>query len=167
MVALHRATQSFHHQHYPSLFPAPDPDDNHRSYFGNYLPLPSPLARFLKLKNPLRKRTGFALGWEIQGVLHAYLLYKIEKPSGFTHTPERWTIRINDIGVSSDYRKSGIASELISLLFERTASLRPCNYFANVYDQNVASAALFEKLGFRNISAQYLFLTETPPADKE
>lgn len=166
MVSLHRVTQTFHHKHYPSLFPVPDPDDNHRSYFGNYLPLPSPLARVLKLKNPLRKRTGFALGWEIQGVLYAYLLYKIEKPSGFTNSPGHWTIRINDIGVSSDYRKSGIASNLINALFERTASLKPCNYFANVYDQNIASAALFEKQGFRTISAQYHFQNEGSAADK-
>ena len=95
MVALHRATQSFHHQHYPSLFPAPDPDDNHRSYFGNYLKeklgIDYVYANTLEINNG--KLTGQVIHPVVDGQRKALLLNQIAEQQGID--PQQ-TIAVGD-----------------------------------------------------------------------
>ncbi|MEP0190298.1 MAG: GNAT family N-acetyltransferase [Erythrobacter sp.] len=139
MLDLFAQGQRPHHESHPEHF---GPGDNTEA-------IEAYLKGFLKGRNPLRKRTGFAKGWFVDGVLCGYLLYRLELREDVFYGRARWSCFVEDIVIDKNERASGAASALIELMLAEAESRGDCVFGATVWSGNEASARLFERHGFR------------------
>jgi len=145
MVGLFQQGQQPHHEAFPDHFgPAQD-----RAPIINYL------QGFLKPRNPLRSRTGFAYGWNVDGALAGYLLYRLNHSNDAFYGRERWTCHIEDIVVDETARGLGGASALMGALMKEVEPLENCAVSGTVWRMNTASEALFRKNGFEPLSQAF------------
>ncbi|MEP2735978.1 MAG: GNAT family N-acetyltransferase [Erythrobacter sp.] len=145
MTDLFEQGQKPHHDAFPDHFgPAKD-----RAAIGHYL------QGFLKPRNPLRQRNGFAKGWYAGGELAGYLLYRLSKSANIFYGEPRWTCFVEDIVVSENARGAGGASALMGALMEEITPLENCAVSGTVWNMNAASEALFRKHGFEPLSKAF------------
>lgn len=145
MTDLFQQGQKPHHDAFPAHFgPAED-----RAVIMQYL------QGFLKPRNPFRKRSGFALGWFVDGALAGYLLYYLNQSSNVFYGKPRWTCFIEDIVVSESARGQGGGSALMGALLAQVEPLENCAVSGTVWKANSASEALFAKHGFEPLSQAF------------
>ncbi|MGB7373066.1 N-acetyltransferase family protein [Pontixanthobacter sp.] len=145
MVDLFQQGQTSHHAAFPAHFgPASDS---------------APIARycrgFLKPRNPFRKRSGFAKGLFIDGVLAGHVLYRLNKGYNVFYGSPRWSCFIEDITITETARGTGGASALMEALLADMEALGQCVISGTVWNMNAASAALFTKHGFEPLSRAF------------
>ena len=145
MTELFAQGQEPHHEAFPDHFgPADD-----RAAITSYL------QGFLKPRNPLRKRHGFAKGWFVDGTLAGYLLYRLSQTNNVFYGQTRWTCYVEDIVVDESARGLGGASALMGALLEEAERLPNCAVSGTVWSMNRASEALFLKHGFEPLSQAF------------
>lgn len=155
MVKIFIHGQLFHHNAFPDIFCEPPNDDAIASHFMGFLRPESKLKRFLKLKNPLTERTNFAIGWRQNEQLTGYLLYHLYLSSNVFNGNNKWTSMVYDIAVDPDFRKRGIARHLLTAYKSKVQSLGGCTVYANIWNGNTGSLALFDAAGFKPVSTQF------------
>lgn len=145
MTDLFQQGQESHHDAFPAHFgPADD-----RATIARYL------QGFLKPRNPLRSRRGFAKGWYVDSTLAGYLLYYLHQSDNVFYGKPRWTCFIEDIVVSKEARGRGGASVLMDALLSELEPLENCAISGTVWNANSASEALFKKHGFEPLSRAF------------
>ncbi len=145
MTDLFEQGQKPHHDAFPDHFgPA-----NDRAAITRYL------QGFLKPRNPLRKRNGYAMGWFVDGTLAGYLLYRLHQTSNVFYGKTRWTCFVEDIVVDERTRGLGGASALMGALLQEAERLDNCAVSGAVWNMNPASEALFLKHGFEPLSQTF------------
>ncbi len=149
MVGLFRQGQQPHHEAYPEHFGPVDDTAKIVHYLQN----------FLKPRNPLRQRYGFAKGWYVDGEMMGYLLYRVSRSDDIFYGKPRWNCFIEDIVVDARARGMGGASALMEALVDEVAALGECAVSGNVWRMNEASQALFEKHGFEALSQTFFKVT--------
>jgi ribosomal protein S18 acetylase RimI-like enzyme len=142
MVHLFKQGQNPHHKAFPAHFgPAVD-----------HMAIRRYLLDFLKPRNPLRNRAGFAKGWYVDGALAGYLLYRLGQTKNVFYGKTRWNCYIEDIVVDQRARGSCGGSELMQALWAEIEHLDDCVVSGTVWGNNAASQALFRKHGFEPLS---------------
>lgn len=145
MISLFEEGQVPHHAAYPAHFgPAID-----RAEIAQYV------RTFLKPRNPLGKRYGYALGWYVEGVLKGYLLYRLTNSRDIFFGKARWSGFIEDVVVAENARGMGGASALMKALLAEVRPLGDCVISGHVWRMNDASEALFRKHGFEPLSQTF------------
>ncbi len=159
MIDLYEAGQHFHHALYPGIFCPPCDHESVAHHFRNYMAPEPPLARLKRRQNPFallfRPRTRFSIGWTEEGKLYGYILYTINQTNNVLNGDKHLEVSIEDVAVSTKMRRRGIAKNLIQGVYENTSTLGNCHIFAQVWDGNDASNALFKEAGFTAVSTQY------------
>jgi ribosomal protein S18 acetylase RimI-like enzyme len=138
MVGLFKQGQAPHHEAFPEHFGPADDDGAIASY----------LRSFFKPRNPLRKHTGYAIGWYAQGTLKGYLLYRLYRSRDIFYGKPRWHCYVEDIVVDANARGTGAGSAMMAALLDKTAPLKNCCIAGTVWQMNSASQALFTRHGF-------------------
>jgi len=87
--------------------------------------------------------------------LYGYILYTINQTNNVLNGDKHLEVSIEDVAVSTKMRRRGIAKNLIQGVYENTSTLGNCHIFAQVWDGNDASNALFKEAGFTAVSTQY------------
>lgn len=113
------------------------------------------LQGFLKPRNPLRHRHGFAKGLFVDGALAGYLLYRLNQSNHVFYGKMRWTCFVEDIVVDENARGLGGASALMGALMAEVEPLTNCAVSGTVWNHNSASEALFRKHGFEPLSQAF------------
>jgi ribosomal-protein-alanine N-acetyltransferase len=79
-----------------------------------------------------------------------------------------WTVlgegNITNVAVDADYRKKGIAGEMLAALHESGAEKNVDAYFLEVRESNAAAIHLYEKMGYKEIGRRKRFY-ERPVED--
>jgi ribosomal-protein-alanine N-acetyltransferase len=79
-----------------------------------------------------------------------------------------WTVlgegNITNVAVDADYRKQGIAGEMLTTLHENGAEKNVDTYFLEVRESNAAAIHLYEKMGYKEIGRRKRFY-ERPVED--
>jgi ribosomal protein S18 acetylase RimI-like enzyme len=149
MVQLFVQGQEPHHVKFPEHF---GPADDHAAiteYFRGFFGPRNPLRKLLKT------RTGFAIGWFVEGVLSGYLLYRLQRTNNVFYGAERWTCFIEDIVVDEKTRGLGGATMLMDAVLTEAGSHKNCAISGTVWNANSASEALFRKHGFAPLSCAF------------
>jgi [ribosomal protein S18]-alanine N-acetyltransferase len=76
--------------------------------------------------------------------------------------PPEW--ELENIVVGSDYRRRGIATELVKRLVQRAREANSDLIFLEVRESNLAGRQLYEKLGFRESGRRKAYYSD-PPED--
>lgn len=92
-----------------------------------------------------------ALGLEQGGFLCAQVFARLVEDE----------LHILNISVEHAYRRKGLATELMSALFERAAALSAESAFLEVRGSNTAAFALYEELGFTRIGLRKSYYADT------
>lgn len=145
MTDLFQQGQTPHHDAFPAHF---GPADDRAAIVGY-------LQGFLKPRNPLRRRSGFAMGWYVDEALSGYLLYYLNRSNTVFYGRPRWTCFVEDIVVSESARGQGGASAMMSALLAQVEPLENCAISGTVWKANSASEALFKKHGFEPLSQAF------------
>jgi len=145
MANLFEQGQKPHHEAFPDHFgPAQD-----RAAIIAYL------RGFLRPRNPLRSRYGFAYAWFVDDALAGYLLYRLNHTHNAFYGQARWSCYIEDIVVDEGSRGLGGASALMDALTKAIEPLENCAVSGTVWKMNTASEALFHKHGFEPLSQSF------------
>jgi ribosomal-protein-alanine N-acetyltransferase len=79
-----------------------------------------------------------------------------------------WTVlgegNITNVAVDANYRKKGIAGEMLAALHESGAKKNVDTYFLEVRESNAAAIHLYEKMGYKEIGKRKRFY-ERPVED--
>ncbi len=145
MIGLFQQGQKPHHSAFPAHFgPAVE-----TAAITHYL------NGFLKPRNPLRKRYGFAKGLFIDNALAGYLLYRLNQSNNIFYGETRWTCFVEDIVVDDRARGLGGASAMMEALLADIEPLSNCVISGTVWNANAASEALFTKHGFEPLTKAF------------
>ena len=146
MVALHAATLAWHHRTHPAIFRPEAPDRAMHKHF----------RRYLAFWPRLRRQTRWALGWEVEGLLRAYVLFTagVIRETPLHHG--RLAFHVNDIAVHPDFHGHGLARRLLAEVKARAAdSPARGEVHVEVWHGNAVSERLFQAAGFRPLFQRF------------
>lgn len=105
------------------------------------------------------EKASFRDPWTLQAFRNFIILYRTNwvalrggKVAGYLIT--QWVldeIHILNIAVRSDFRRQGVAAELLNFLFQRGAGKRIKSVYLEVRESNEAARTLYAKFGFTEL----------------
>ena len=146
MIAMRAETHFDHHERLPEHF----------SEYAIRSQIEADLRECIQAPRFFRRRA-FALGWEADGDLRGYLLYRLRAGVEYSPASERTVTRywITDIAVDKAYRRRGIGSALLQALREQVGDDADGMLYANVWAGNDASAEMFRRAGFQMVMQDF------------
>ena len=104
-----------------------------------------------QFKLGLERRAFYILGYVVEGLLVGYLAYSIVLDE----------MEVLNLGVYPDFRKQGIARELMLALLKQCRDTGVVKGLLDVKKSNIPAISLYESLGFKQVGVRKKYYPDT------